>query len=266
MTDKTPDGRADTVLREDRDHIALLTIEVPESRNALSLEVIERLIERFRDCFADTDCRAIVLRGGGGHFCAGGNVKGMAAERTLGQSRQRLAVAHELSRLIVAGPKPVIAAVEGYAAGAGFSLALAADYLVAGSDAKFISSFTKVGLQPDMGMLWTLRQRVGLGQAKRIIASARKVVADEALALGLVDEVVNNDRLTDRALAAAREFSAGAPLPLAIMKAAYARGIHTFEDALRNEMDNSAALYLTRDHREAVSAFMEKRQPLFKGE
>src|SRR5690554_6797412 len=146
---------------------------------------------------------------------------------------------HHLARTIVAGPKPVIAAVEGYAAGAGFSLALNADYLVAGSDARFVSSFAKVGLQPDMGMLWTLRQRVGIGQAKRIIASARKVEAEEALALGLADEVVPNSALLDRALVVAGEFCANAPLPLAMMKRAYAWGLHTFEDALRNEMDNS---------------------------
>lgn len=254
------------VLGEQHGAVTLLTLNRPKARNALSLELILAMQEAFDACIADPGCRAIVVRGAEGHFCSGGDLSGMQQERSIAESRRRMDIFHRLARTIVAGPKPVVAAVEGYAAGAGFSLALNADYLVAGSDARFVSSFAKVGLQPDMGMLWTLRQRVGIGQAKRIIASARKVEAEEALALGLADEVVPNGALLDRALAVAGEFSANAPLPLAMMKRAYAWGLHTFEDALRNEMDNSPGLYLTRDHREAVAAFMEKRPPVFKGE
>ena len=254
------------VLSEQQGEVTLLTLNRPKARNALSMDLIFAMQAAFDQCLSDSHCRAIVVTGAEGHFCSGGDVSGMTKERSVAESRRRMEIFHHLARTIVAGPKPVIAAVEGFAAGAGFSLALNADYLVAATDAKFISSFAKVGLQPDMGMLWTLRQRVGLGQAKRIIATARKVEADEALALGLVDEVVANDALLERAIAVAREFSTNAPLPLAMMKRAYAHGIHTFEDALRNEMDNSPALYVTRDHREAVAAFMEKRPPIFKGE
>ncbi len=254
------------VLGEQHGAVALLTLNRPKARNALSLDLILAMQEAFDACIADPGCRAIVVRGAEGHFCSGGDLSGMQQERSIAESRRRMDIFHRLARTIVAGPKPVVAAVEGYAAGAGFSLALNADYLVAGSDARFVSSFAKVGLQPDMGMLWTLRQRVGIGQAKRIIASARKVEAEEALALGLADEVVPNSALLDRALVVAGEFCANAPLPLAMMKRAYAWGLHTFEDALRNEMDNSPGLYLTRDHREAVAAFMEKRPPVFKGE
>lgn len=254
------------VLNEQHGEITLLTLNRPKARNALSMDLILAMQTAFDQCLNNSECRAIVVCGAEGHFCSGGDVSGMTNERSVAESRRRMEIFHHLARTIVAGPKPVIAAVEGFAAGAGFSLALNADYLVAATDAKFISSFAKVGLQPDMGMLWTLRQRVGLGQAKRIIATARKVEADEALALGLVDEVVANDALLERAITIAREFCANAPMPLAMMKRAYARGIHTFEDALRNEMDNSPALYLTKDHREAVAAFMEKRPPVFTGE
>ncbi|KJS08880.1 MAG: enoyl-CoA hydratase [Gammaproteobacteria bacterium BRH_c0] len=254
------------VLSEQHGEVTLLTLNRPKARNAMSLDLILAMQVAFDQCMEDSSCRAIVVRGAEGHFCSGGDVSGMTNERSVAESRRRMEIFHHLARTIVAGPKPVIAAVEGFAAGAGFSLALNADYLVAATDAKFISSFAKVGLQPDMGMLWTLRQRVGLGQAKRIVATACKVEADEALALGLVDEVVANAELLERAITIAREFCANAPMPLAMMKRAYARGIHTFEDALRNEMDNSPALYLTKDHREAVVAFMEKRPPIFKGE
>src|SRR5690606_23599910 len=163
------------VLSEQHGEVTLLTLNRPKARNAMSLDLIIAMQAAFDQCLEDRSCRAIVVRGAEGHFCSGGDVSGMTNERSVAESRRRMEIFHHLARTIVAGPKPVIAAVEGFAAGAGFSLALNADYLVAATDARFISSFAKVGLQPDMGMLWTLRQRVGLGQAKRIVASARKV-------------------------------------------------------------------------------------------
>lgn len=254
------------VLREQRGELTLLTLNRPERRNAMSLDLVIALRDALRDCMNDSQCRGIIVSGAGDHFCSGGDISGMTEERSIAESRRRMGIFHELARVIVAGAKPVIAAVDGYAAGAGFSLALAADYLVASDNAKFVCSFSRVGLQPDLGLLWTIRQRVGLGQAKRIIASARKVQVGEALELGLVDEVVAPEKLLDRAAEVCGEFTAGAPLPLAVMKQAYAWGIDTFEDALRNEMDNSPGLYLTRDHRAAVTAFLEKRTPEFRGE
>jgi len=168
-------------------------------------------------------------------------------------------------RLISGMGKPVVAAVEGYAAGAGFSLAMAADCVVAADTAKFVSSFAKVSLLPDLGLLWTLPQRVGLAQAKRLLLSARVVTAEEGLRLGLVDEVAEAGRAIDRAREVAAEMSAHAPISAALVKAAYARGINSLDDALGYEMDNQAALYLTQDHREAVAAFLEKRPPVFRG-
>jgi enoyl-CoA hydratase/carnithine racemase len=168
-------------------------------------------------------------------------------------------------RLIVEMGKPVVAAVEGYAAGAGFSLAMAADCVVASGTAKFVSSFAKVSLLPDLGLMWTLPQRVGLAQAKRLLMSARVVAADEALRLGVADELCEAGQAVQRAREVAAELAAHAPISVALLKAAYARGINTLGDALAYEMDNQAALYLTQDHREAVSAFMEKRPPVFRG-
>lgn len=245
--------------------VAAVTLTNLKTRNALSRELLTELADQLDALGGDAACRAIVLTGAAGHFCSGGDVSGMAAERTLMVGRTRMTLGHRVMRAIVGGSKPVIAAVDGYAAGAGLSLAAAADYVVSSTNAKYVSSFAKVGLIPDLGLLWSLPQRIGLAEAKRMFATARVVQAEEALQLGLADVMVAPDALLPRALEIALEFSAGAPLPMALMKAAYASGIANFEDVLRTEMDNQAALYLTKDHREAVSAFLEKRAPQFRG-
>ncbi|MES2898961.1 MAG: enoyl-CoA hydratase-related protein [Pseudomonadota bacterium] len=253
------------VTLEMRGPVAVLTLNNPKTRNALSRDLLLVLADHFDRLAADADCRAIVLTGAEGHFCSGGDVSGMAAERTLMVGRTRMNLGHRVVRSIVGGAKPVIAAVEGYAAGAGLSLASAADYVVSSETAKYVSSFSKVGLIPDLGLMWTLPQRVGMAEAKRMFATARVVPAAEALTLGLADMVVAPASLLDSAIEMAHSFTIGAPLSMALMKAAYGSGIANFEDVLRTERDNQAALYLTKDHREAVSAFMEKRAPDFKG-
>lgn len=255
----------DPVLCERRDTIALLTINAPKTRNALAGEVLLSLLEQLDSLASDDSCRAIVLSGGSKSFSSGGDLNNMKAERTLAVARERVALGGKLARALMLNPKPVIAAVEGYAAGAGFSLAVAADYVVASEASKFIAAFSRVGLMPDVAMLWTLTQRVSLGQAKRMIASARKVEAQEALQLGIADELVAEGATLDKAIEVANEFTIGAPLPFAMMKQAYARGINSMEDALQCELQAQSSLYLTKDHREAVAAFLEKREPQFKG-
>jgi enoyl-CoA hydratase/carnithine racemase len=245
--------------------ISVVTLNNPKTRNALSRDLLLLLADKLESLRTDTSCRAVVLTGADGHFCSGGDVSGMAAERPLPVGRERMVIAHRVVRLIVEMGKPVVAAVEGFAAGAGFSLAMAADCVVASGSAKFVSSFAKVSLLPDLGLMWTLPQRVGLAQAKRLLMSARVVAAEEALRLGVADELCEAGQAVPRAREVAAELAAHAPISVALLKAAYARGINTLGDALAYEMDNQAALYLTQDHREAVSAFMEKRPPVFRG-
>lgn len=253
------------VLTEFAGEVAIVTLNNPKTRNALSRDLLTLLAERLDELGANAACRAIVLTGAQGHFCSGGDVSGMSAERPLMVGRSRMELGHRVVRAIVGGAKPVIAAVEGYAAGAGLSLAAASDYVVSSSSAKYVSSFAKVGLIPDLGLMWTLPQRVGLIAARRMFATASVVSAEQALQSGLADAVVAPETLLESAIEIARSYTVGAPLSMALMKSAYAKGIATFEDALRNEVDNQAALYLTRDHREAVNAFLEKRTPEFKG-
>jgi 2-(1,2-epoxy-1,2-dihydrophenyl)acetyl-CoA isomerase len=250
---------------ERRETVGILTFDVPKTRNALSREVLAELAGHLEALFAADDCRAVVLTGAGDHFCSGGDVSGMSAERPLPIGRARTQAGQRVVRLIVGGTKPVITAVEGYAAGAGLSLAAAADYNIASTTAKFISSFGKVGMIPDLGLLWTLPNRIGLAEAKRMFATSRTVDADEAQRLGLVDQLVPPGHALQAAVDIGLTYNSGAPLPVAIMKAIYAGGCASLDDALRSEVDNQAALQMTRDHREAVAAFLEKRKPTFQG-
>ena len=256
----------DPVIYEQRDDIVVLTLNAPESRNALGGEVLDGLLTSMRKANSDASCRAIVIYGGPDYFSSGGNLNNMAAERTLTVARDRVMLGGEISREIMAGPKPVIAAVEGYAAGAGFSLAVGSDYLVSSREGKYICAFAKVGLMPDMGMLWSLTQRIGLAKAKHLIASARKVTAKEGFDMGFVDVLTEPGASLDKAIEVAKEFASTAPLSFAMMKQAYARGMNSLEDALCYERDVQSSLYLTKDHREAIAAFLEKRAPVFKGE
>jgi 2-(1,2-epoxy-1,2-dihydrophenyl)acetyl-CoA isomerase len=254
------------LVRHERvEEIGVVTLDIPKTRNALSREVLIALAERLETLAADAECRAIVLTGAGGHFCSGGDISGMQAPRPLPVGRARMEIGHRVVRAIAGGTKPVIAAVEGYAAGAGLSLVCASDYVVSSSAARYVASFGKVGLIPDLGLMWSLPQRVGLSEAKRMFASARVVEAAEAAELGICDRLVEPGQALSSAMEIAREFTVSAPLPVAVLKTIYLKGCESFEDALRYEVDNQAAMYLTSDHREAVAAFMEKRPVKFTG-
>lgn len=236
-----------------------LTLNRPERRNALTVAMRHRLADALEEIEGDRTVRAVILTGAGEHFCSGGDLAGMAVE-TLAEGRERMRQAHRLIRLMVGSRVPVIAAVEGWCAGAGISLACAADHVVAGEGARFVASFGKVGLLPDLGLLHTLPARIGQARAREVLLFGEVVEAPRALAIGLVDRLVAEGG----ALAAAREraalLAAQAPLSLALTKAALSAGL---EAALGREQDLQAALYLTPDHREGKAAFLEKRPPRF---
>ena len=247
--------------------VAILTLDVPEKVNAISVEMREALIDALERRFLDEACQAIVVTGAGGSFSAGGDIKGQrpAAQAVGPTLRQKLNRLQSMIRLIVSAPKPVVAAVEGKAFGAGMSLAIACDAVIAADSAQFCAAFGRVGLLPDAGILYTLPRRVGAARAQQLLLSARTVEAPEAREIGLVDQLVPEAELLPRACAEAQRLAGIAPLAFAAIKSLGNGGCATLEDAFAQEMRLQPLLALTHDYAEARTAFAEKRKPQFLG-
>lgn len=244
--------------------LAIVTLNLPEKRNALSVDLRHALIEALEPLQIDPTCRAIVVTGAGGTFCAGGDISAMRSDDIAG-SRYRLILAQRSVRMLAAGTKPTIAAVEGFALGGGMALALACDRVVASPTAKFGASYSKVGLMADMGLLWTLPRRVGSGKAAEILMLGDTFDASEAAAIGVVDKIAGEQSVLDTAVEEAKRFAAAPPLAIALTKNALGRGVGDLEVALAMELDGQAILYRSSDHAEARAAFGEKRAPVFSG-
>ena len=250
------------LLMERDGNIVTLTINNPERMNPFNREVRDGLTEAFMQLNSDASCRAIVLTGAGPNFSAGADLKGFN-DMTVKACRDRIKNgAAPLIRSMVAGAKPIITAVEGYAYGAGLALAAASDYVVATTATRFCCAFTKVGFIPDLGLLWTLPKRVGMGTAKHLIALAKPFDGQQAKDYGLVDSLVEPGQALAAARAVAAEFAAGPPLAFEFVKSVMADGL---EDVLRAEIDLQPYLMLSDDHKEGKAAFFEKRKPVFSG-
>ena len=247
------------------DQVATVTINNPKARNALPRKLLVELTGRIEDLMSEKDCRAIILTGAEGTFSSGGDISGMTADRAILDSRIWMKTSHRLVRAIVNSEKPVISAVEGYAFGAGLSLATASDFVVAADNAKFCAAFARVGLVPDMGLFYTLVQRVGVPRAKRMITLAEVIESPEAERIGIVDRLVPAGQALSAAIEIAKQYVDVAPLPVALTKSVYARGCSTLDEALLAEVDYQPMLFLSEDHLGATQAFREKRKPTFGG-
>ncbi len=254
-----------TALLTDRvDGIDIFTLNVPEKRNALTLDLRVLLLDGVRRAEADPDTRAIIITGANGCFCSGGDISSMGQVDVI-SARQRLGALHELARLLIAGRKPVVTAVSGAAFGGGFSLALAGDYVIAGATARFCASFGRIGLVPDVGLMWTLPSRIGTARARQFFLDARVVDAEQAVALGIADDVVPEADLMDAAKRCAANASALAPVPTGFIKRTLAANPPSLDALLAAELDAQAQLFATADHTEACDAFLNKRPPRFTG-
>ena len=250
-------------LQEARDGaIVTLTMSNPGRLNAMTKELRDALTAAFERLNADASVRAIILTGADGNFSAGADMDGWN-EKSVQECRARMkAGSMALMREMVAGSKPIIAAVSGYAYGAGMALACAADHIVATSDARFCCAFTRVGFIPDLGMLYTLPNRVGAARAKQLIALAEAIDAPRALQLGLADEITEPAGLLVRAHEIALRYAEGPPLAFELMKSALADGL---ESRLQAELALQPYAWLSEDHEEGKRAFREKRKPRFTG-
>ncbi|MDF8334914.1 enoyl-CoA hydratase/isomerase family protein [Novosphingobium cyanobacteriorum] len=253
------------VLVEQQDGIATVTLSDPPKRNAFSKRMREELVEVFTTLNADPECRAIVLTGAGGTFCSGGDISEME-QRTQMVARARLVVVTDLARLLLTGAKPIVAAIEGAAMGAGLTMAAACDYVVTASDARLCFAFARVGLLPDTCAYWIVPRRVGLAKAQELFALARTFDAAEAHRIQLVNEVVEPGTALERARAVAREYAAMPPVTTAILRGVFAQGFTSLEAAAQFELVGQPLMQKTADHAEAVAAFRAKRKPEFKGD
>jgi 2-(1,2-epoxy-1,2-dihydrophenyl)acetyl-CoA isomerase len=250
-------------LAETRDGaIVTLTMSNPGKLNAMSLALRDALSGAFTRLNDDPVCRAIVLTGADGNFSAGADMEGWG-ETTLAQCRARLRRGGaRLMREMIGSDRPIIAAVEGFAYGAGLALACAADHVVASSSARFCCAFTRVGFMPDMALLFSLPNRVGVTRAKQLIALAEDIAAPRAERLGLVDELVEPGQALARAQQLALRYAAGPPIAFALTKSVLARGL---EAMIQAEIDLQPHAWLSADHEEGKRAFRARRRPEFKG-
>jgi len=260
----------ETQLQREGD-IAILTINNLSRRNAFSVPVKADMWKHLNELMADKSCKAIVLTGAGGTFCSGGDVKGMKDKKDvkpdyLSRRLQRSESSSAVMELLISGPKPVVTAVEGAAFGIGLGLAVASECTVASSTARFCAAQLKRGLCPDGLMYYSLTARCGPGRARELLLSAREFSAVEAEKYGVVHEVTEPGNALEAAKQAALRFAALPPLAFALAKAAMTHSYHTIEATYRAEQDFHPISQLSRDHKESVAAFLEKRKPLFTGE
>ena len=247
------------------DKVAIVTLNRPEVRNAINDAMRSELVAILENIGKDDAVRAVVLTGEGKAFCAGGDIAGMK-ERLKAPAGEvgfngwrRQGQVHKSVGLLHGMPKPVIAAVNGAAAGLGCDMALACDFIVASEAAMFTMSFVKRGLVSDGGGMYFLPRRVGLPKAKELIFTGRNVDAKEALAIGLADRVTAAGNLVADAAAWGRELGRGSQVSIAFSKAILDRTFESSEEqvfALGREAQ--AVCYTSQEHREAVEAFLNK--------
>ncbi len=261
-------------------HVAVLSFNRPERRNALSTPMYGAFDRVLPQIERDPSVRVLLLTGEGGAFCAGGDVKGMHENNTAGGSADgstpasledrvaglrssQAAVSLALRRL----PMPVVAALPGAAAGAGLSMALAADLRIAAERAVLVTAFANVGASGDFGTSWFLPRLVGEAKAKELMFTSPRLTAAEAADLGIVNRVLPDDGFADAALAFCHDLATRAPIALRYMKENVNRALGTtLAEALDAEAAAMVRTMSTADHREAAAAFVEKRSPEFSGQ
>jgi 2-(1,2-epoxy-1,2-dihydrophenyl)acetyl-CoA isomerase len=244
--------------------IATITLNLPEVRNALSLEIRLGLREMLNKLAEDESVKVIVLTGSGQAFCAGGDIRTMEGETAV-SGRLRLKRGHGLIKTMVGLEKPIIGAVNGIAAGAGVSIAMACDLVVASEEARFVLSFSRIGLVPDLGLFYSLPLRIGVARAKELMFFGDVIEAREAERLGMVNRVVPGDKLEEEVRNMALRLVNGPGQSYAMIKSALNHWPTDLDSLMELEAAMQAVAFSSRDFEEGRKAFLEKRKPVFKG-
>lgn len=272
MTTATaPETTYETIASETAEHICTITLNRPDTYNAFNDALSRELADALKQADRDNDVRVIIITGSGKAFSSGqdlGDLKSKYVPGHVPELGDDLRKRYDpIITRIMQSPKPVLAAVNGVAAGAGCSLALACDMRIASEHASFIEVFINVGLIPDSASTWTLPRLVGLGRAMEMCMTGRKVGADEALQIGLVNKVVAADALLDETRAVAAHLANLPGKGLALTKKLLNQSFeHDLKSQLAAEAFAQDTAGKTRDHFEGVTAFIEKRKPQFTGE
>ena len=262
---------AQDLLESVKDGVATLTLNRPDRLNAMSGAMLDALLEALPRLAEDGSVGVVVVTGAGRGFCAGGDVKAMAEGREFGgdtmeDKAQGLRAKMETSRWLHEMPKPTIAMVRGAAAGAGLSLAMACDLRIASDNARFATAFARVGYSGDFGGSYYLTQLVGTAKARELYYTADILDAQQALAVGLVNRVVPVARLEEETQALALKLARGPRVALRYMKRNMnAAEAGTLKDSLDLEAWHHTRTGFTEDHKEAAKAFVDKREPIFRG-
>jgi enoyl-CoA hydratase/carnithine racemase len=260
------------LLCEIRDRVALITLNRPEARNALSDRLTPALRRMIKQCGDDPRIGALLITGAGNAFCAGGDVKGMGtnaakAEITIERVADLRTKQRTLTGALVAVRKPTIAALPGPAAGAGLALALACDIRIAAESAIMATGYVRIGLTGDYGIAWLLTRLVGTSRARELMFLSERIDAHRCETLGLVNRVVPDTELAEAAFALARSLAEGPSVALAYMKDNLDHAVTSdFLQSMDQEADHMVRAARTTDHKEAVHAFIEKRKPAFIGQ
>jgi 2-(1,2-epoxy-1,2-dihydrophenyl)acetyl-CoA isomerase len=266
---KKASSMTDIVLQHLDRGLLTITMNRPDRRNALNVEMTEGLVAAARRAAEDHEVRAVLLKGAGGTFCVGGDVKSMAAGRAplpFEAKRANLRRGMEVSRILHQMPKPVVAQLDGAAAGAGLSIALSCDLRVASASVKITTAFAKVGFSGDYGGTYFLTKMLGSARARELYLLSPVLTAQEALALGMVSKVVDDAKVEAAAHELAMSLAQGPSISLGYIKT----NINNAETMTLEACFDAEAIHHTRcsetaDHKEAATAFVEKRKPAFQG-
>jgi 2-(1,2-epoxy-1,2-dihydrophenyl)acetyl-CoA isomerase len=262
----TPAAAESATLIKKENGIATITLNRPAAMNSLNQELLDGFLAALHDVETDHNVRVVVLTGNGRAFCAGGDLFFLVSLTDPVTAREFFERAGLIPTTIMNMAKPVIAMVNGVAAGAGFNFALACDLILCAKSAHFGQSFAKVGLVPDCGGQYLLPRIVGPYKAKELMFLGDLIDTETALSLGLVNRVVPDEQLTEETYKLASRLAKGAPLPLAaIKKVVNLSGHLDLRATLALETDTQTVCLLTADCKEGVLAFKEKREPLFTG-
>lgn len=246
--------------------VARLTLNRPEIYNALNDQLTFELQDALKKIQSDDNCRVIVLTGAGNAFSSGQDLKGISPDPGFSFKSAIERRYNPIIRLMRGMPKPIICRLNGVAAGAGCSLALACDLIIASENAALSQAFVNIGLVPDSGSAFFLPRLTGLAHAFELATTGKKITATEALALGLVNKVVPSDKLDDVVNEYVRYYSNAATKAIGLIKQMlYRSGTSSLEDMLTYEAYCQEIAGQTADHAEGVKAFLEKRKPEFKG-